>query len=550
MANPAFYIDNVRVLTSQTTFVRGNVVSDLVGDTVVGITAINNDTLRAKNNRVVRVRSPLGQATGFNIQNSTDTLLVYNVASRTNTGFSFSQITTLDVYNLTAHNCNLCATVAASGDFYNIAFSAYEDNSLYKVSNGFRIDPPFSINLDYCIHHNLANLVQSGTVNQGSNVSNNQILYFDEQNDDLTPDYISILVNSGTPNPINANNADIGGLESEITDEETADRKYWYNLIDNSFWDIDNEKSVEATFIKAFQSRVLADSQLAARKVKYDSRIKTADSNDKFAPLYPMNMRYQNKTKFMKNVMDMWYSGQNCGTLQAYQNSIGGYNLLPSFLKRMEDYEECWVIGSSYIDYDDWLLGWEEYKYGIGIDVLGLSTLSQGASGECYNNVMRTVADIAPVRWFLHDEVQPSGYVVFTDMYNGFENCTLTNMFYNDDFNISTETVGASGQILTPLISTLSLNVSGTTYTELSLLDRVWSENISRTVYFRQGASVGTMGAWEEISDLIGGIISINSAYIQFLLTVDGVLRQIDYEFMGLALRPYTSVTDWTKPTS
>jgi hypothetical protein len=432
-----------------------------------------------------------------------------------------------------------------------VAFSAYKDSSLYRVSKGFEVDPVYSINVDYAIHSGLATFIDGDAV-EGDEINEKQILYIDEPNDDLTPDYISELVNAGTENPIRDEYVDIGGIESPVTDETTADRNYWYDLIDNSFWDIENVQAAEVSFIKSFQSRVLANAEVEKSSVINDAYIKTAESVERFSELYPMYARYANQTKFKKRVMDMWFSGQNPATVQSYQNSIGGYNLLPSFFKRMEDYEDGWVIGVSYIAHDNWLNSMEDLKYGIAIDILGTSTMNQATSGECYNNVMNSVADIAPVRWFLHEEAQPTGYFIFTDMWNGFEDCQLDNMRYNDDFNISISEVGEDGEAVTPLMATTTLMASGVPSgnVELSLLDRVYSENITREFYYRQGTSEFTMSSWEEITDHIGGVIILDQPYVQFKINVENVIREIDYEFQGIGLRQYSSVRDWTRPQS
>jgi len=549
MTIPTFYPDNVTVLKSETVLVRGNEVSDLTGSTVTAYNLNNIKNLRAKNNKALRIRSPLGNSTGFDIDQVADAVLVYNVASRVATGFEFGSIPTLEVYNTTVNNCTTGFSTASAGTFRNIALSAIKGNSLYRVSNGFVSTAATAIDIDYIVHSGLATLA-SGIVTEGDTITEELILYIDEENDDLIPDYVSALVNSGTANPLLSAFADIGGIESPVTTEATAAVRYWYSLIDNVFWDTGNTFSVESSFIRAFQSRVLANTEVTVSAVQRDTHVKLADSMARFSELYPMNARYATQTRFKKRVMDMWYAGQNPATIQSYQNSIGGYNLFPSFFKRMEDYEDGWIIGVSFVGYDNWLNSMEDLKYGIGIDVLGTSTMNQATSGECYSNVMSTVADIAPVRWFLHDEVQPSGYLVFTDMWNNFENCTLSNMHYNDDFNLGITDVDQAGRVITPLISTLSVLGSGVPSgdVEVSLLDRRFSEDVSREFYYRQGTSVSAMSAWEELTVPIGSVLEVTDPYLQFRIAVDDAPAEIDYEFMGISLRQYTSARDWTRP--
>jgi len=546
-----YYPDNVSINMDDTVFVRGNNVSDITGNNAIAFKLQNIKNLRAKNNKAIRIRSPLNNAKGFEVSNIEDAYLLYNVASRTDTGFDFYTLEKLNVFNMTAHNCTSCTTVAATGNFNNIAFSAYQDTALYRVAKGFEIDPAYSINIDYVIHFGLDTLVD-GTAVEGDEISEKQILYLDEPNDDFTPDYISELVNTGTENPIRDEYIDTGGIESYVTDEATADRKYWYDILDNVFWNVDDTQSIEVSFIKAFQSRVLASTEVTVSQVENDTHLKFAESLTRFSELYPMYARYASQTKFHKRVMDMWFSGLNPAVVQSYQNGIGGYNFLPSFFKRMEDYEDGWIIGVSYIAHDNWLNSMEDLKYGIGLDVLGTSTMNQATSGECYNNVMKSLADIAPVRWFLHDEVQPDGYLMFTDMYNSFEGCVLDNMHYNDDFNISINEVGEDGEAVTPVIRTSTVLPSGAPsgYVEVSLLDRTYSENTTREFYYRQGTSEDTMPAWEEITDWIGGVLTIEQPYVQFKINVENVIREVDYEFQGIGLRQYSSARDWTRPQS
>jgi hypothetical protein len=392
-----------------------------------------------------------------------------------------------------------------------------------------------------------------GTFIPGGNIEQKEILYLDGLNDDLTPDHVSELVNTGTENLLKETPSSIGGIASEVTsDETTPNRKYHYDLIDNSFWDVDNDKAVEIAFIKAFQSRILANSELATTSVENNTYIKFAESLTRFTELYPMYARYCSSSKFKKRAMDLWFAGQNVGTVQAYQNAIGGYNLLPSFFKRLEDVDESWIINESYIDIDNYLLGTDEQKFGIAIDVLGLSTITLSTSGECYRNVMNSVADVAPVYWITHDEVQPSGYLVFADHYNNFEDCTLTNMAYSDDYTIFINDIGQIAQLVTPLLplanilaSTIGTTTSG--QVEISILDRLYSDTIDRKAYYRLGNDLTTMTAWTAISKIVGEVVSTANLYqyIQFKITVNDVIRQMDYDFVGLALRGYTSSRVW-----
>lgn len=543
MALPSFYIDNINVNFSETVIVRGNTVSNCYGKKITGIQVKNCTNLRAKNNKVLNLKTLDG--TGFNFQTINNALLLYNVTSRCTTGFKLGSITALNVYNLTSHNCTTHIHSGSSGLFKNIALSSYIDHKTYKACIGFLLSSGVTIDLDYALYCGLDNLNSGGTLTQGSSVQEKKLLYVDEQNDDLTPDNISDAVNSGTANPIRTDSPDIGGIESEITDELTADRKYQYELLDNSFWDVDNQDSIEMAFIKAYQSRILANAESAEQSVERDMYAKTADSTLRFSELYPMSMRYANAQKFKLRVMDMWYAGQNAGTITAYNGSIGGYNLFPSFFKRMEDIDDAWIIGVSHVDYDNYLLGMEAQKYGIAIDVLGLSTLTRETSGECYNNVMKSVADIAPVYWTIHDEPQPSGYLLFTDLWNSFENCELENMFYDDNFSISPDIVLQDCVVTTPLIPTITWAASG--QVELSVLDRIYSEIITRTVYCRQGIGVGNMSDWVSVEHPVGDIINIAAPYIQFKIEIEDIIRRIDYSFIGLCLRNYTTNRIWTR---
>jgi uncharacterized protein YuzE len=559
VALPAFYVDNVRLLYTDTLNVRGNTVSDCYGSgEVIGIEILNANEVRAKNNKVVRLRTD-SPGIGFSISNCTDVLMVYNVASRCDIGFSFEDITTLNVYNLTSHDCGTHVRTDSSGLFRNVAMSAFDDHKTYRNSTGFFITGGAAVNIDYMIYTGLSTVFNGTLSLEGNNISEDQILYMDEPNDDLTPDFISQLVNAGTDNPLRTEDPCLGGIESIVTDEITAQRPYYLELLDNSFWDIENDEAAEVSYIKAFQSRILANCEVTEQQVERDYYVKSAESTLRFSELYPMYARYANQTKFKKRVMDMWYAGQNPATLTAYNNSIGGYNLFPSYFKRIEDVTDGWIINVSYVNYDNWLLGMEGQKYGIVIDVLGLSTLSQSASAECYNNVQRTVSDIAPVRWQLHHEPEPPTYRLFTDLYNSFENCVLVNMIYNDDFNISPDIVQQDCAIRTPLISTEGVTASGIVYTEtgavsgateLSVLDRVYSETVTRRIYYRQGNNQTEVerDAWTEITRPIGEVLSLTKAYVQFWITATEILRQIDYEFLGLCLRPYSTARLWELP--
>jgi len=548
---PSAYIDNVTLNKATTLEARGNSVSDCYGKNVIGIEVKNSISTVVKNNKAVRIRANGGISRGLQVSNCTTAMIIYNVASRADVGVELDNIPTLDVYNATVHNCDIEIRSSSSGTFRNIALTAGQDWKLYKGNVGFFATGSAVLNVGYIKHFGLG-VLGSGHVTLGSHIENARVLYIDEENDDLTPDYISVLVNSGTENPLRVENPDIGGIESSVALEQTAQIKYFYNLLDNSFWNVEKQQSGEVSFIKALQSRIFAQSEVTNSQVKRDYFIKTMDSSLGFSSLFPTYARYQNGSKFNRKVGMLWYATQNAATTESYNTSIGGYNLFPSFFKRLEDWTDAWIIGESYIDIDNYLVGLEGQRYGIYIDFLGTSTISESASGECYNNVMDSIADVAPVKWFVHDEPQPDGYLLFTDMWNEFESCTLTNMIYNDNFAISIDQTGTSGRAVTPLLDTSSINVSGVGVSggeiEVSLLDRIWSENTNRDLFYRQGDAESSMSDWTEINNTVGGYFTISSKYVQFKIDVSEVNRRADYEFIGLCLRGYESARDDTLP--
>lgn len=546
---PAFYIDNVRLIKDSTKYVRGNTVTNITGKNATGIKCANNNSLRVKNNKVHNIKATSGVSSCYSFSNVADLVAVYNVANKANIGIYLNTITSNIIYNVTVHNCSKCMITNSNLYLRNAAFSATRGTTYFNNYYGVELLAGATLDIDYTYYYKTAGLVTGGSATLGDRVLEEHLLYEDEFNDAFTPDYLSPAINAGTENPLRVVTPDIGGVNTKITTETFADPRYWYNFLDNEFWDITNEYSVEGTLVKAFQSRVFAAYEDTLSTQKRNTYIKYADSVLKFSENYPMYARYANASKFAKRVSDMWYSGQNVGVLQTYQNAIGGYNLIPTFFKHISDYEDGWVIGVSYVAYDNWLLGYQDAKYGIALDVLGVSTLSRSASAECYENVMNSVADVGPVRWALHDEVQPTNYLVFTDQYNGFEDCVLSNMVYTDDFTITIDETGSAGALTTPVISTeailtSSVQVSGV---ELSLLDRTYSENIIRTVAFRQGNTREALSSWEVLPDVISRQIDLTDSFVQFKVELSGIIRKIDYEFIGLALRPYYSARDWTE---
>jgi len=542
---PAFYVDNVRLIADTTQYVRGNSVSNISGKDPIGIKCSNNTALRVKNNKVTRIAASAGSSYCYYFSNTADLTAVYNVAARADVGVYCDTVALQEIYNITVHNCFDCIITNTAMLLRNAAFSAAAGSKYWNAYTGVQITGGAAVDIDYLYYYKAANVFVGGVVTEGPVIESKHVLYLDEDSDNFIPDNVSPAINAGTENPLQDQTPDIGGINTKVTDEVFSSPSYWYNLIDNTFWDVTNDYSVEGSLIKAFQSKVFAADEDALAAVVRNAYIKTAESVAKFSENYPMYMRYANASKFAKRVGDMWYSGQNAGTLQAYQNSIGGYNLLPTFIKRMSDYEDGWILGESYIDYDNWLSGYADLQYGIGLDVLGVSTLTSGDFEECYNNVMNSVADAGPSRWFLHDEVQPDNYMVYTDLYNGFEECELDNMFYTDDFTIAIDVVGEDCSLITAPISTLTVQASGT---ELSLLDRTYCENITRVISYRQGDDPLLMvGAWTALDNGISRIIPISDSYVQFKIELSGIIRRIDYEFIGLALRQYHSDRIWTE---
>jgi hypothetical protein len=553
MTLPIIFPENDSLLTSNTVVIRNNTITDCYATLPVTAIEVNGNTnCVLKYNKIARVNNPTFASSGFAISNCQKLFMQYNAVGRCSFGLQIHDVSELYVYNYTAHNCVTGILTNSSGTFRNIALSAGVNTKYYQTNIGFYLLDQAIINADYLYYFNVGDLKSgSGTLTIGENVKEEEILYFDEPNDNYVPDHISEIVNSGTENLLRETTVDIGGIVSEIVDESTADRLYHYDLIDNAFWDVDNQKAVEIAFIKAFQSRIMANSEVANTSVVNNTYLKTADSLTRFTELYPMYSRYCSAMQFKKRVMDLWYAGQNVGTAQAYQSAIGGYNLLPSFLKRLEDFSESWVVGESYIDVDNYLLGTDEHKFGIGIDVLGWSTLTLATSAECYRNVMNSVADIAPVYWVTHDEVQPSGYLVFAHGYNEHDNCTLQNMMYSDEYTIVVNDIGQVAQLETPvlLLNNVLAVTEGTATSgqvELSVLDRIYSENVDRTIYYRLGTSVAMLTPWQAVNKTVGEVLQTDGYNaVQFKIIAENLVRQIDYEFISLALRGYTSSRIW-----
>ena len=537
MANE-HYIDNTTISRSTTTIIAGNVIKNIYSDTLaVGIRIDGVNTLILRDNKVSVCRSQTDSA-GIHVSNTTNVNASFNTVSRTKTGLNLDTVTTSKVWNFTAHNCETCINGKTTGTYYNIVLSSYNDNTTYKTNVGFYIPTGKSATTDYVAYYGLGDLYTTagtGTFTLGNTSWTDKPLYVDEPNDDLTPDHTSFLVKNGITEPRLYENPSLGGVQSLITDEETAPTDYFYDLIDNSFWDIDNEVAGEVCITRANQSRVLANCERALFQVTKDFYIKTASSLDIFASPFPINSNYLTPSKYKKAVMDLWYSSANACTSTSYERSIGGYNLLPTFIKRTWDYPEYWIIDDSYLDYDNYLMGMDDQKYGIWLDVLGVSTITSEAFNECYGNVQNSISDIAPVRWNCHDEVEPTDFVIFTKWYNDWDLCTLTNMVYNEDEHISIYVVGTQGQILTPEIYVDHISLYDSV--ELATFDRINSETVSRTMYYRTGTGPGTMGSWVEIARPIGEVLPLDSnPYIQFKFVVDNVLRQIDYEFISLGM--------------
>jgi len=557
---PAFYVDNIKVIEDRTYVVRGNVVSNCYGSDAIGIEIKNCNTVRAKNNRTHRIRSVLGNSIGLKIVDCEDVVSVYHVSSRCNAGVHLENIEKLYFYNYTSHDCDICGTLdnpSVVSTLRNISLSVYDNVPIFRKGSGFVLSSGSVLDIDYMYHYGIGDLYVGGSVTEGSSITLDKPIYVDEENDDLTPDNLSVLNNAGTDNPLYEANPDIGGIESEVVDEQTTDQDYYYKLLDNTFWDIGNQSAVEVSLIKAFQSRILANCELAVSTAKRDYFIKDAQSLTGFSEIFPCQAYYFNSSKFKKRVMDLWFNTINPSTLYSMNCSIGGYNLFPSYFKRTEDDIRYWLLGSSAVNIDNMLSSVENLRYGITIDVLGLSTMSSMASAECYSHFKETVADAGPFVWTMHNEPQPSGYLLFTDMWNDFERCTLNKMFYNNDFNISPESA-EDCSLVTPLLITGANPISGSVTlgpapsgggdVELSLLDRIWGESLNRQAHYRLGDSEPSMGSWNELDNVIGKTISINNRYIQFRINVSDLKRKDDYEFMGLCLRPLQNRRVWSEP--
>ena len=104
---PSAYVDNISLLKTDTVIFRGNRISDCYGANIHAIHIQNCTNLIAKDNQAVRIRSNGGVGKGFEINDCDNAILLYNVASRVDVGFDLISVATLNIYNLTAHNCDI-----------------------------------------------------------------------------------------------------------------------------------------------------------------------------------------------------------------------------------------------------------------------------------------------------------------------------------------------------------------------------------------------------------------------------------------------------------
>ncbi len=512
-----FYIDNDTINRADTVVISGNVIKNIYSDTLaVGIRLDGLVTILLRDNQVSKCRSATISHCTW-VSDTTKVNASFNALSRANFGLSLTTVTSANIYNLTVHNCDVCNYVDSTAVYRNVVLSAYNDNVSYKFNWGFAIPTGASVNVNYLDYFGIGTLYTTagtGTFTLGTTYWIDKPLYKDEPNDDLMPDHVSLMIKNGVAEPRLYENPSVGGVQSFITSEITAPTNYYFQLLDNSFWDIDNDEAGETCITRACQSRVLANSETALYQVQRDYYIKTASSLEGFSALFPMNSGYLTPNKFKKAVTDMWFATSNACTTASYERSIGGYNLFPTFIDRLDNYPDYWIINVSYIsqpiltDLDNWLLGMDEQMYGIGLDVLGVSTLTSETYAECYANTQKCISDIAPVKWFLHQEVQPVTYLILAKWYNSWDQCELTNMIYNEDDHISIYEVQVDGTLITPNLSTARVTSTGNKI-QLATFDRLNSENVTRTMYYRLGNNATATGAWTEIIRPIGEIIDL-----------------------------------------
>ena len=97
---PPYYCNNSTLSKGDTIYVSGNRVTNC---SYIGLSVQNCTNIRMKNNQVSNM---LGTAIGFYLKDNVDILLVYNTASRIETGFQIDSAgSTVNFYNITVHNC-------------------------------------------------------------------------------------------------------------------------------------------------------------------------------------------------------------------------------------------------------------------------------------------------------------------------------------------------------------------------------------------------------------------------------------------------------------
>ena len=278
-------------------------------------------------------------------------------------------------------------------------------------------------------------------------------------------------------------------------------------------------------------------------EVERNYYLKLADNLARFSSIFPIYARTLTFEQFRKRLQDIWFGYQEPSTVLGLNRIAGAYTGIPLFVHRYLEDDDIWILNRSYLDQtpipETYIGGTAFQMYGAIFEVFGWENVSAEVNAE-FEKIFRENASLGPVGIKKYSEEEPAGFLLIKDGFNDFDLMTLDNM----------ELVAGSGREVYVIDPTLSASLETypisiydmifygyLTNIQVNLFERLYSDDLTRKIYYAWGSDPVTFGPWIELPFVWPMTIPLDGNYLKFKIEVSDVADAKNYVFVSMMLK-------------
>jgi hypothetical protein len=300
--------------------------------------------------------------------------------------------------------------------------------------------------------------------------------------------------------------------------------------------------SAAGAIFRAIQYIIYAQAEMTTIEVQKNYYLKLAENLARFSSIFPIYARNLTFEQFRKRLMDIWLGYQEPSTIQGLNRIAGAYTGIPLFAHRYIDDDRVWIINRSYLDQvppENYISGTAFQMYGAIFEVFGWSKISAEVNAE-FEKIFRENASLGPIGIDKYQEDEPPGFLLIKDGYNNFDLMNLDNMELVVGSSREVYVIDASlpASLETYPVSIYDMIFYGyLTSIQLNLFERLYSDDLTRKIYYAWGDTPSIFGPWIEIPYVWPMTIPLDGNYLKFKIDVTDMADVKNYALVSMMLK-------------